>query len=123
MADNFLPLSLLPGEISKQTKHPVFRRLPHRTSINHHHIRVFNFFCYPIPLLLKNRRHPFRIRLIHLTTKGFDKITHKLNKVDYESLSHFGDILDDIIDADNVRSPEELELKEKWKVYFEQRKA
>lgn len=54
---------------------------------------------------------------------GFDNITKKLDKIDVEDLARFSKILEDIIDADDIKAPEELEIKEKWNLYYEQRKA
>lgn len=53
----------------------------------------------------------------------FEKITKKLDKISFENLNVFHDILNNIVEADDHLSPEEVLFKNKWEEYYETRRS
>lgn len=54
---------------------------------------------------------------------NFLQITNLLNEIDVENLVSFDEILENIISADGVESPEEIKLRADWSYYYDIRKA
>ncbi|UDQ99541.1 hypothetical protein AAEX28_07975 [Lentisphaerota bacterium WC36G] len=55
------------------------------------------------------------------STLTFKKCKKYLDKISFENLLGFSDILDSIIEADNIIHPAEIKLKEDWEKYYHER--
>ncbi len=51
----------------------------------------------------------------------FNKVTRKLDRVDIEDLDAFEEIIENIVQADDYVAPEELDVLEEWRAYYERR--